>query len=131
MTDNEKEVTLRVQEAYHRDVGRGIARIDMETMRHLGMVSGDIIEIEGKPFTKRGKWSGSKRVLACAQCGARKIVPFARAEKIICTCGGAFIDLLVPVFDNGKELIKTDPPAKIREFALQQVKGLKLAEERK
>ncbi|MCD1294535.1 AAA family ATPase [Methanocella sp. CWC-04] len=45
------EVTLRVQEAYHRDVGRGIARIDMETMRQLGMVSGDIIEIEGKGAT--------------------------------------------------------------------------------
>ena len=45
------EVTLKVQEAYHRDVGRGIARIDMETMRNLGMVSGDIIEIEGKGAT--------------------------------------------------------------------------------
>ncbi|CAJ36077.1 CDC48 family AAA ATPase [Methanocella arvoryzae] len=45
---DKNEVTLRVQEAYHRDVGRGIARIDMETMRQLGMVSGDIIEIEGK-----------------------------------------------------------------------------------
>ncbi len=45
------EVTLKVQEAYHRDVGRGIARIDMETMRDLGMVSGDIIEIEGKGAT--------------------------------------------------------------------------------
>lgn len=45
------EVTLRIQEAYHRDVGRGIARIDMETMKKLGMVSGDIIEIEGKGAT--------------------------------------------------------------------------------
>jgi nicotinate phosphoribosyltransferase len=86
----------------------------------------DIIEIEGRPFTKRGKWSGNKRVLACGQCGARKIVPFARAEKIICTCGGTFNDLLVPVLDSGKELIKIDPPAKIREFALQQVKGLEM-----
>ncbi len=51
MTDNKNEVTLKVQEAYHRDVGRGIARIDMETMRQLGMVSGDIIEIEGKGAT--------------------------------------------------------------------------------
>ncbi|WP_424358139.1 CDC48 family AAA ATPase [Methanocella sp. MCL-LM] len=48
---DKSEVTLRVQEAYHRDVGRGIARIDMETMRQLGMVSGDIIEIEGKGAT--------------------------------------------------------------------------------
>lgn len=48
---DKNEVTLRVQEAYHRDVGRGIARIDMETMKKLGMVSGDIIEIEGRGAT--------------------------------------------------------------------------------
>ncbi|HMK46627.1 MAG TPA: CDC48 family AAA ATPase [Methanocella sp.] len=48
---DKNDVTLKIQEAYHRDVGRGIARIDMETMRQLGMVSGDIIEIEGKGAT--------------------------------------------------------------------------------
>ena len=42
-----EEVTLKVVEAYHRDAGRGIARIDMDTMRQLGLVSGDIIEITG------------------------------------------------------------------------------------
>src|SRR5664280_2379856 len=40
-----EEVTLKVVEAYHRDAGRGIARIDMDTMKQLGLVSGDIIEI--------------------------------------------------------------------------------------
>ncbi|MGZ4847496.1 MAG: AAA family ATPase, partial [Halobacteriota archaeon] len=43
-----EEVTLRVVEAYHRDAGRGIARLDMHTMRELGLVSGDIIEIVGR-----------------------------------------------------------------------------------
>ncbi len=86
----------------------------------------DIIEIEGKPLAKRGKWSGSKRVLVCSKCGQRKIVPNIRTENIICTCGGTFNDLLVPVLDNGKELITIDPPSKIREFALQQVKGLEM-----
>jgi transitional endoplasmic reticulum ATPase len=44
----DKSVTLKVAEAYHRDAGRAIARIDAETMRELGVVSGDVIEIEGK-----------------------------------------------------------------------------------
>jgi len=43
-----EEVTLKVVEAYHRDAGRGIARIDMDTMRQLGLVSGDIIEVTGR-----------------------------------------------------------------------------------
>ena len=41
-------LTLRVAEAKHRDAGRGIARIDSEMMKKLGLVSGDIIEMKGK-----------------------------------------------------------------------------------
>src|SRR4030067_446258 len=64
----------------------------------------------------KGWWTGAER-------GTRKTVPFAREEKVSCSCGGAFHDILVPVLDNGKELIKNDPPARIREFTLQQGKG--------
>ncbi len=39
---------MRVAEAYYRDVGRGIARIDPAVMEKLGLQSGDIIEIIGK-----------------------------------------------------------------------------------
>ena len=46
--EQEKSVILRVAEAYHRDAGRWIARIDTETMRTLGLIPGDVIEIEGK-----------------------------------------------------------------------------------
>ncbi|MHC1636107.1 MAG: CDC48 family AAA ATPase [Candidatus Methanospirareceae archaeon] len=54
----EKEVILRVAEAYHRDAGRGIARIDTETMRKLGLVTGDVIEIEGKRVATAIVWPG-------------------------------------------------------------------------
>ncbi|MEM2924298.1 MAG: CDC48 family AAA ATPase [Methanocellales archaeon] len=61
MTEREKEkkeVQLRVAEAYHRDAGRGIARIDLETMQKLGLVSGDIVEIEGKDKASAIVWPG-------------------------------------------------------------------------
>ncbi|MGZ4916657.1 MAG: CDC48 family AAA ATPase [Halobacteriota archaeon] len=51
-----EEVTLRVVEAYHRDAGRGIARLDMDTMRELGLVSGDIIEIVGRSKAAAVVW---------------------------------------------------------------------------
>ena len=54
----DKSVTLKVAEAYHRDAGRGIARIDAETMRKLGVVSGDVIEIEGKNTATAIVWPG-------------------------------------------------------------------------
>ncbi len=41
------EVTLRVQEARHRDVGRKMARINRRVMSELGVGTGDFIEIEG------------------------------------------------------------------------------------
>ncbi len=45
--DNQK-VSLRVQEAKKRDIGRNIARIDQETMEKLDIKTGDIIALVGK-----------------------------------------------------------------------------------
>ena len=38
-------------EAYSRDVGRGIARLDSDSMNSLSVVTGDVIEIKGKKRT--------------------------------------------------------------------------------
>ena len=51
-----KELTLRVAESHHRDVGRDIARIEREKMEELGLVSGDYIEINGKDTTYAIVW---------------------------------------------------------------------------
>ena len=48
---SEENVTLKVLEAYTRDVGRGVARIDYEAMDILDASTGDIIEIKGKRTT--------------------------------------------------------------------------------
>ncbi len=80
----------------------------------------DIMEIEGKPGAKRGKWSGSKRVLRCAACNKGSIVPYGDAHRA-CECGGALKDILAPVLDNGKYLVETPSHKKIREFVLAQI----------
>ncbi len=53
-----KEAILRVAEAYYRDVGRSIARIDPEVMEELGLQSGDVIEIIGKESVPAIVWPG-------------------------------------------------------------------------
>ncbi len=53
-----KEAVLRVAEAYYRDVGRSIARVDPEVMEELGLKSGDIIEIIGKNSVPAIVWPG-------------------------------------------------------------------------
>lgn len=47
-----KEMKLKVAEAFSQgDVGRSVARIDPQCMQQLGLLDGDIIEIEGKKTT--------------------------------------------------------------------------------
>lgn len=46
-----QSLNLKVLEAYTRDVGRGVARIDYDSMDTLGASTGDVIEIKGKRRT--------------------------------------------------------------------------------
>jgi len=45
MTD--KTISLKVQEAYQEEAYKGIVRIDSQTMREIGVKSGEIVEIQG------------------------------------------------------------------------------------
>lgn len=51
MTEKEKQVNLRVAESLQDDAYKGIARLDMEVMRDLGVKRGDIIKIKGNRET--------------------------------------------------------------------------------
>jgi len=48
---NKKSIKLKVIEALTRDVGRGVARIDYDSMDTLNCETGDIVEIKGKRIT--------------------------------------------------------------------------------
>jgi nicotinate phosphoribosyltransferase len=85
----------------------------------------DIVEVDGKPIAKRGKWSGSKQVIACAQCGGRKIVPNNKFERV-CSCGGIYSELLAPVLDQGQEIMNPEAASQVRQNVLKQVRGLEL-----
>ncbi|MEW6409164.1 MAG: nicotinate phosphoribosyltransferase [Nitrospirota bacterium] len=84
----------------------------------------DIIEVEGKPLAKRGKWSGSKSVLRCNKCFKDKIIPYT-TEKISCECGGYNEELLIPFIMDGKILYKMPKPRDIRKYVLSQCNNLR------
>jgi len=87
----------------------------------------DIIEIDGKPLAKRGKMSGSKRVLRCQKCFKDKMVPFKKDRGRStpgldrCSCGGRFKDLLIPFLQKGKILWDLPKPQAIREYVVEQL----------
>jgi len=85
----------------------------------------DIVDVDGRPVAKRGKWSGSKRIIACARCGERKVIPndiFGSS----CSCGGVFNDIMVPVLDHGQQLVKVERPVRVRQAVLEHVSRLAL-----
>jgi len=86
----------------------------------------DIIEVDGKPIAKRGKWSGSKQVISCTKCGLRMIVPNRALESSACPCGGVYDELMKPVLDYGQELMKPEAASHVRAAVMQQVMMLEL-----
>ncbi|WP_292393983.1 CDC48 family AAA ATPase [Methanoculleus sp. UBA303] len=55
---NTESVEVTIKEAAHEDAGRGIARLSIDTMKALGLVSGDVIEIEGRQKAATLIWPG-------------------------------------------------------------------------
>jgi nicotinate phosphoribosyltransferase len=86
----------------------------------------DIIEVDGKPIAKRGKWSGSKQVIACTKCGQRKIVPNKASETGVCPCGGIYRELLEPALDHGREIMKPEAASRVRATVMQEVRNVEL-----
>ena len=85
----------------------------------------DIVEIDGVPMAKRGKWSGSKRLAVCSACGLRAIMPLA-ARPGPCECGGSYYDILKEVLDNGRHTYLVPTASIIREKVLGSLEGLEV-----
>lgn len=45
------QISLNASEAYVRDIGRGIARIDQDVLKKIGAINGSVVEVFGKKKT--------------------------------------------------------------------------------
>ncbi len=85
----------------------------------------DIVEVEGEPLAKRGKWSGSKDVWRCDSCFTDRILPSSQ-DPGSCSCGGHYKNLLSPLIKDGKPTKVLPKPAEIQRSVLKQLKRLTL-----
>ena len=85
----------------------------------------DIVEVEGTSIAKRGKMSGSKRVVRCNRCLKDRVLPLDVKERR-CKCGGKFIDLLEGVIKKGRVRKKLPAPQEIRASVLKDLKNYQL-----
>jgi nicotinate phosphoribosyltransferase len=77
----------------------------------------DIMEIEGKPAAKRGKWSGAKDVLRRRGSLETRVVPAGTPPPR----EGEWDSLLKPLVKGGHIVRDLPPPRTIRDFVLEQL----------
>ncbi len=80
----------------------------------------DIVEIDGRPVSKRGKLSGEKQVFLNRRNGERYTDLSSKKAR------RGFTPLLVPKLDRGRLLSAQPKHGDVRRFVLNQLKDLKL-----
>jgi nicotinate phosphoribosyltransferase len=78
----------------------------------------DIVELEGKPLAKRGKFSGKKKVYRVFKNGTVefKVVPFLEEFH-----EDNYDEALVPILKNGEVVYKEEQPVDVRNYVLEQL----------
>ncbi|AEH25072.1 nicotinate phosphoribosyltransferase [Pyrococcus yayanosii] len=79
----------------------------------------DIVEVEGKPITKRGKLSGRKQVYRCENGHYHKVPADKKFERCP-VCGAKVEPLLRPLIEKGEIVGELPKAREIRAYVLEQ-----------
>ena len=85
----------------------------------------DIVEMEGQPVAKKGKFGGRKEVFRCPHCLMYQVIPApkAAASPPLCPhCQKAMEPLLKPYLRKGERVKDIPPVDQIRHYVLDQLK---------
>lgn len=85
----------------------------------------DLCEIEGKPVSKRGRFSGAKKLYRCTNCLSDYVLPWEEKIGSCLKCEAKTREALVKVIDKGK-LVSHDTEREARKRAMDQSKKLGL-----
>lgn len=88
----------------------------------------DIVEIEGKKISKRGKMSGAKKVIRCQNCFSDRIILEDRkvSDYRCVECNGIYKDIFIDAVKEGKILYDFPQASDIRKNAIGQFEFLEL-----
>ncbi len=81
----------------------------------------DVVSVNGKAITKRGKFSGVKSVFRCPSCGSVRVLP-EKSSPPKCECGRQMVSLLVNYLEQGKVVRSGESVVSIRERSLREMR---------
>ncbi len=81
----------------------------------------DVVSVNGKAITKRGKFSGVKSVFRCPSCGNVRVLP-EKSSPPKCECGRQMLSLLVNYLEQGKVVRSGESVVSIRERSLREMR---------
>ena len=84
-------------------------------------MSMDVVEKDGNPISKRGKFGGRKYAYRCPRCFEMG-VSLKPDDDIKCTCGCSMDMIEKEVLRNGQRVDKERTPSEIRDSVLEQLK---------
>ncbi|RLG60576.1 nicotinate phosphoribosyltransferase [Candidatus Geothermarchaeota archaeon] len=85
----------------------------------------DIVEVDGKPIAKRGKFSGRKQVWRCEDCLTFKVTIWNEEEAKCPYCGKNMKKLLKKVIKEGKIIERIPTASEAREYVLKQLEKIR------
>ncbi|HEY5502818.1 MAG TPA: nicotinate phosphoribosyltransferase [Candidatus Anoxymicrobiaceae bacterium] len=86
----------------------------------------DIVQIDSKPLSKRGKESGLKQVWRCSADGAR-VRTLATGQAASCPrCGSAMEPLIEDCYKDGRVIMQTPAPRDLRARVLSKLESAEL-----
>ncbi|MFC1799688.1 nicotinate phosphoribosyltransferase [Candidatus Eisenbacteria bacterium] len=86
----------------------------------------DIVEVEGRLESKRGKMSGEKKLLRCAECGEDSVVPAELKVDEPCECGGKLQALNLGYMKHGAIKRRLPSAVEIRKYVLKGIEALEI-----
>lgn len=81
----------------------------------------DIVEKEGLPVAKRGKFGGRKHVFRCGDCFNFEVSTSPQEVPRCAKCGREMVPATTKLMENGHRLVSERSPADIRQDVLEQL----------
>lgn len=120
----DEEIIPLLYEAGARGFGVGTSLSNAKTIDYAM----DIVEIEGKPCAKKGKFGGKKKVLRCKNCFELLVLKHDENIKECPLCKGEMENFYFKIIEKGKIIYKFPDIDEKREYVLKELEKLQKCE---